>query len=146
MGSEPGFFWLISCSILHSSTFCIVCFIYINTSKHNIKAIHEVFIRMSSVPNSNVEDLTVNYEENGVLIVKELDKVILSKGAWATVMFRYQQWEGNKSAYGADKYVIRRYRKLNGEYKQQSKFVISSKAQAEKIIESLTAWTKDAEE
>ena len=101
---------------------------------------------MSSVPNSNVEDLTVNYEENGVLIVKELDKVILSKGAWATVMFRYQQWEGNKSAYGADKYVIRRYRKLNGEYKQQSKFVISSKAQAEKIIESLTAWTKDAEE
>ena len=56
---------------------------------------------MSSVPNSNVEDLTVNYEENGVLIVKELDKAVLSKGAWATVMFRYQQWEGDKRAYGS---------------------------------------------
>ena len=108
--------------------------------------IHEVFIQMSNIPNSTIEDLTVNYEENGVLIVKELDKAVLSKGAWATVMFRYQQWEGDKSAYGSDKYVIRRYRKLNGEYKQQSKFVISSQAQAEKIIESLTAWIKDAKE
>lgn len=100
---------------------------------------------MSDTPNSNVEDLTVNYEENGVLLVKELDKVVLSKGAWATVMFRYQQWEASKDAYSPDKYVIRRYRKMGGEYKQQSKFVISSPAQAEKIIESLAVWVKDAE-
>ena len=99
---------------------------------------------MNETPNSTVEELTVNYEENGVLVVKELDKVILSKGAWATVMFRFQQWEAAKNAYSPDKYVIRRYRKIGGEYRQQSKFVISSVAQAEKIIESLGEWIKDA--
>ncbi|MBQ4133632.1 MAG: hypothetical protein IJD04_07880 [Desulfovibrionaceae bacterium] len=101
---------------------------------------------MSAPLNSTVEELTVNYEENGVLVVKELDKVILSKGAWATVMFRFQQWEPAKESYSPDKYVIRRYRKIGGEYKQQSKFVISSAAQAEKIIEALGGWLKNGED
>ena len=93
----------------------------------------------------SVEDLSVNWEENGVLKVKELDKEILSKGAWATVMFRYQQWNDAKGEYGPDMYTIRRYRKINGEYRQQSKFNISSVAQAQKIIEALTRWTAEAE-
>ena len=101
---------------------------------------------MTATPNATVEDLTVNYEENGQLIVKELDKAILSKGAWATVMFRYQQWEEAKEAYSPDKYVIRRYRKMNGEYKQQSKFVISSPAQGQKIIETLSQWIEASDD
>ncbi len=31
--------------------------------------------------NSTVDELTVNYEEEGILKVKEVDKEILSKGA-----------------------------------------------------------------
>lgn len=100
----------------------------------------------SPVINSSVEDLSIAYEENGQLIVKELDKVILSKGAWATVMFRYQQWEEAKSDFGTEKYAIRRYRKVGGEYKMQSKFVISSPAQAQKIVETLAGWLEDAPE
>ena len=42
--------------------------------------------------NENVEDLTVQYEENGLVVVKEVDKVILSRGAWATIIFRFQEW------------------------------------------------------
>ena len=87
-----------------------------------------------------VDDLTVNYEENGQLIVKEIDKAILSKGAWATVLFRYQEWNPADDSYGPDKYVIRRYKKSGGEYRQQSKFTISSADQARKIIESLQGW------
>ena len=101
---------------------------------------------MTATPNATVEELTVNYEENGQLIVKELDKAILSKGAWATVMFRYQQWEEAKGAYSPDKYVIRRYRKMSGEYKQQSKFVISSPAQGQKIIETLSQWIEASDD
>jgi hypothetical protein len=88
----------------------------------------------------NVDDLTVNYEEDGVLIVKEIDKVILSKGAWATVVFRYQQWDRKKEAYGEDRYVIRRYRKMNGVYQSQGKFNISSREQAAKIVDALQGW------
>ncbi len=89
---------------------------------------------------STVEELTIDWEEDGILKVKELDKVILSKGAWATVLFRYQQWDAAKEEYGGDMFTIRRYRKMKGEYRQQSKFNISSVAQAQKIIEALSGW------
>ena len=35
---------------------------------------------------SKVEDLTISYEEEGIEIIKQLDKKILSSGAWATVI------------------------------------------------------------
>ena len=89
---------------------------------------------------AKVEDITINYEEDGVQLVKELDKEILSKGAWATLVFRYQQWDAKKEAYGPDQYSIRRYRKMNGEYMQQSKFNISSPDQATKIVAVLSRW------
>ena len=91
----------------------------------------------------HVDDITITYEEDGVVLVKQLDKIVLTKGAWSTIIFKYQQWENAKEAYSADKYTIRRYRKMKGEYKQQSKFNISSKAQAEQIIEALQTWTKE---
>lgn len=95
---------------------------------------------------TTVEELTVDYEENGVLVVKELDKVILSKGAWATVLFRYQQWDHKTEAYSTDKYIIRRYRKMSGEYKPQSKFNISSPKQAQMIVDALQNWLADMPE
>ena len=92
---------------------------------------------------SSVDELTINYTEDGVDIVKELDKVVLSKGAWSTVMFRYQEWNRSKEEYGAEKYSIRRYQKRNGEYLTKSKFNISSAAQAKALIEALQGWIKE---
>lgn len=87
-----------------------------------------------------VDDLSVSYFENGVETVKQLDKIVLTKGAWATLIYRYQDWDQKNQKYGADKYTIRRYQKKNGEYKQRSKFNISSADQAEKIIAALQQW------
>jgi hypothetical protein len=89
---------------------------------------------------ATVEELTINYEEEGVVVVKELDKKVLSKGAWATLIFRFQQWNRTKEEYSPDKYTIRRYQKRNGEYSPKSKFNISSRDQAEKIIAALQEW------
>jgi len=87
-----------------------------------------------------VDELTIAYQEDGVETVKELDKKVLTKGAWATIIFRYQEWNRTKEEYSTDKYTIRRYQKQNGEYKQKSKFNISSKDQAKSIIAALTEW------
>lgn len=89
---------------------------------------------------SDINDITINYEEDNVLIVKEIDKEILSKGAWTTILFRYRQWDAKKEEYGPERYSIRRYRKMNNEYRQQSKFNISSQDQAKKIIDALQNW------
>ena len=89
---------------------------------------------------ATIDDITINYEEDGVLLVKELDKVVLSKGAWTTIIFRYQQWERQKQEYGPDRYTVRRYQKRGDEYQQKSKFNISSRDQAAKIVEALQGW------
>lgn len=90
-----------------------------------------------------IDELTVEYTDEGVVTTKELDKVVLSKGAWSTILFRYQDWDRKKEEYGPEKYTIRRYQKRNGEYRQQSKFNISSKEQAKQLIEALQTWIKD---
>ncbi len=90
-----------------------------------------------------VDELTIDYTEDGVLVSKQLDKIVLTKGAWSTIIFRYQDWDRKKEEYGPDKYTIRRYQKRNGEYMPKSKFNISSKDQALKIIDALQTWTKD---
>ena len=56
-----------------------------------------------------IEDLTIHYEEDGQVIVKELDKEVLTKGAWTTIMFRYKQLDRKSGEYGKDMYTIRRF-------------------------------------
>jgi len=92
---------------------------------------------------SEIDELTVQYEEDGLVTVKELDKKVLTKGAWSTIIYRFQDWDRRKEEYGKDKYTIRRYQKRNGEYQQKSKFNISSADQARSIIEALEGWIKD---
>ena len=89
---------------------------------------------------ATVDELTITYEEDGVVVTEELDKVVLSKGAWATVLYKYHSWDKAKAAYGPTAFTIRRYRKQDGEYRQQSKFTISSEDQARKIIAALSGW------
>lgn len=89
---------------------------------------------------AEIDEITINYDEDGTLIVKELDKEILSRGAWTTILFRYQDFSRSKKEYGLDKFTIRRYQKRDGKYLPKSKFNISSAKQAEKIIEALNRW------
>ena len=92
---------------------------------------------------TTIDELTVSYSEDGKEVVKELDKVVLTKGAWSTIIYRYQDWDRSKEVYGPEKYTIRRYQKRNGEYMQKSKFNISSKDQACKVIAALQNWVGD---
>ena len=92
---------------------------------------------------STVEELTVSWREGDIETVRELDKKILTKGAWTTIIYRYQDWNNAKGEYGPDKFTIRRYQKRNGEYQQKSKFNISSEKQARQVIDALSEWLED---
>ena len=87
-----------------------------------------------------IDDLTIAFTEDGVETTKELAKEVLSKGAWTTILYRDQEWEQAKKAYGPIKYSIRRYQKRNNQYWLKSKFNISSDDQAQKIMDTLSAW------
>jgi hypothetical protein len=87
-----------------------------------------------------IDDITIDYSEEGILTTKQLDKVILTRGAWTTIMFRFQTWDKKTQTYGPEAYSIRRYQKKAGAYQQRSKFNISNAEQAKKIIEVLNQW------
>ena len=85
----------------------------------------------------SIDEITINYEEGDILLVKELAKEVLTRGAWTTIIFKYQEWSAKNEEYGPDKYTIRRYQKRSGEYSQKSKFNISNTKQAGLVIETL---------
>lgn len=90
--------------------------------------------------NETIDDLTIAFHEEGKEVTRELGKEILSKGAWTTILFRYQDWDASQQEFGPVKYSIRRYQKRNNQYWMKSKFNISSDDQAHKIIDILTHW------
>lgn len=90
--------------------------------------------------NPALDELTVNYEENGELKVKELKRHVLTKGAWATLMFLFQEMDMKTKEYKPAKISVRRYKKRDGRYLAQSKFNISSEAQGKEIARIIHEW------
>ncbi len=87
-----------------------------------------------------IDDLTINYFQDGIQVVKEVEKNVLTRGSWTTIMFLYQELDKNTNDFGQQKVSIRRYQKRSGVYKQQSKFNISSAKQGRQISEILLNW------
>ncbi len=90
-----------------------------------------------------VDELSCDWvDESGKVLTKQLDKVVLTKGAWATIMYLYRDANRQTGEFGKIKARIQRYQKRNGRYQAHSKFNISSLDQASKISDILTAWVE----
>ena len=87
-----------------------------------------------------VDELTIQYEEDGKVLRKQLDKEVLSKGSWTTIMFLYQDLDRKSGEFGPQKVSIRRYQKRDGSYLPRSKFEISSPRQALAIRDKIGNW------
>ena len=87
-----------------------------------------------------LEELTYDYEDEGTLVRKELDRAVLSKGSWATIMFLFQELDRAKGKFRAPKMAIVRFKKSKGTYRKQSSFNISSEKQARQIAEVFEQW------
>lgn len=87
-----------------------------------------------------LDDLTLDFEEGGKVVRKTLDKAILSKGAWSTVAFLFCEADKKTGELTEPKVSIRRYKKQNDQYREQSKFTISSANQARQVVEVLSKW------
>ena len=87
-----------------------------------------------------IEEVSYNYEDEGKLVRKEMKKEILTKGAWATVMFLYQELDRKTEQWGPPKVSIVRFKKSGGVYRKQSSFNISSEKQARQIVEVIEKW------
>lgn len=87
-----------------------------------------------------LDELTYDYEDEGVLVRKQLDKVVLTKGSWATLMFLYQELDKTAGTFRAPKIAIVRFKKFKGSYRKQSSFNVSSEKQARQITSVFESW------
>lgn len=88
-----------------------------------------------------IDDISIDWvDEDGVQKVKELDKEVLTRGAWSTLMFAYQEVGRGEEEFGPVKFRVGRYQKRNGRFMPHSKFNISSAKQARQIMDILQAW------
>src|SRR5262249_9624405 len=87
-----------------------------------------------------LDELSYDYEDEGKLVRKEVDRAVLTKGAWATVMFLYRDLDRKSDQFGEPKIAIVRFKKSRGVYRKQSSFNISSQRQARQIIETIERW------
>ena len=93
----------------------------------------------------SIDELTIHYEEDEQVLRKQLDKQVLTKGSWTTIMFLYQDLDRKSGEYGHHKVAIRRYQMREGVYLQRSKFEISSPNQARAVREQIGDWFTDDE-
>jgi hypothetical protein len=91
------------------------------------------------VPES-LDELTYDYEDEGVLVRKQIDRAVLTKGSWATVMFLFQELDRAKNKFRPPRMAIVRFKKSKGSYRKQSSFNISNEKQARQITEVLEGW------
>ncbi len=87
-----------------------------------------------------LDELTYDYEDEGVLVRKQLDKAVLTKGSWATLLFLYQELDKASGDFRAPKIAIVRFKKFKGLYRKQSSFNVSSVKQARQITEIFEQW------
>jgi hypothetical protein len=87
-----------------------------------------------------IDELSYDYEDEGRLVRKEVDREVLSKGAWSTIMFKFQELDRQKDEWRPAKVAIVRYKKSGGVYRKQSSFNISSEKQARAIVATIDKW------
>ena len=88
----------------------------------------------------DIDEITVEYEEDGFQVFKQEAKEIIARGTWPVLAFRYREWDKAAEVYGPVKFTLRKFRKQNGTYRMESKLNIGNPVQALAISDVLRRW------
>jgi hypothetical protein len=90
-----------------------------------------------------LDELTYDREDDGVLVRKQLERVILERGAWATVLFVYQELDRDTGAFRAPRMTIVRFKKWRGAFRKHASFNIEGAQQARQLAVVFERWGAD---
>lgn len=88
---------------------------------------------------TDIDELTIQYEEDGQVLVEELDKMILNRGAWTTILFLYREWNAKTEEYSQPKAGLRRYQKTGGVFRKRDAINLTEKNLPE-MLTQLKTW------
>ncbi len=88
----------------------------------------------------SLDELSYDLEEDGALVRRTLEQSVLRRGAWATVLFLYQELDREASVWRAAKIAVVRFQKMHGRYRKHSSFPIATEAEARELLSVIEAW------
>ena len=86
-----------------------------------------------------VQEITLDYEEDGQLVREELEKVPLTKGPWVTILFRYRELDRKTGQFGPPRATLQRYQKHQGGYKKRDSVNLTD-VSARALVNVLQEW------
>ena len=98
---------------------------------------------------NDLDELSYDVEQDGVLVRRELERVTSTKGAWATVMFLYEDrdvvagGDVNNAPWKAAKVAILRLQKVGDGYKKQASFTLGGAKEARTMANTLLGWFEE---
>jgi hypothetical protein len=87
-----------------------------------------------------LDELTYDREDDGVLVRKQLERVVLARGSWATVLLLFQELDRATGAYGGAKVAVLRFQKWRGGWRKHAAFTLAGEAQARELAAALDRW------
>ncbi len=92
------------------------------------------------VAEDGLEELNYDLEEDGVVVRRSIETKVLRRGAWATVLFLYEELDRRTSRFRPAKVAVVRFQKLRGAYRKHASFPLASAEEASSLIEVLGRW------
>ena len=86
-----------------------------------------------------IDEITIAWEEDGIEVIEELEKVVLNRGAWTTILFRYRERDRKTGEFGPAKAGLRRYQKTKGVFRKRDAINLSPDT-ARTLVETLNQW------
>jgi hypothetical protein len=87
-----------------------------------------------------LDELSYDVEEDGVLVRRQIDRVVVARGAWATLMFLYEELDRATGSFRAPKIAVARFKKFRGAYRRHSVFTLASVAEARALTDVFERW------
>jgi two-component SAPR family response regulator len=91
----------------------------------------------------DLDEISLDVEEQGVLLKKQIAKSIIAKGSWPVAVFLYRELDEKKKDYGTLKTGIYKFRKIQDSYRIQGKINLPSFDDAVELAKVILKWKED---
>lgn len=87
-----------------------------------------------------LDDIRWDWEEDGRLVRRELDRRTFARGGWATIVFLYEELDVAADAWKDRRVAIVRFQKVRGLWKKHAGWNLDGEREAQDLAATLAAW------
>ena len=87
-----------------------------------------------------LDDIRWDWEEDGRLVRREVDRRTFARGGWATVLFLYEELDAAADTWKPARVAVVRFQKVRGLWKKHAAWNLDGEREAREVIDALVAW------